>query len=109
MLGRAHLLRTAVSLVREHGFTRETLANSVLHLSNEPRSEPLSDSAVSILFGEGDNARRVLIGAWLEEGRTQMRSNGSASAVPSTPNLKEALYSRLRYNEPVLSLLPEVA
>lgn len=75
-----------------------------MHLSNEPRSEPLPDTAVSALFGEGSNARRTLIDAWLEEGRVQMKS----SATSATPDLKAVLRSRLRYNEPVLSLLPEV-
>lgn len=107
-MARANLLRTAVSLVREHGFTREALANSVLHLPDEPRSEPLPDLAVSALFGEGDHARRALIGAWLEEGRMQMKSSVRTRATLSTPDLKEILCSRLRYNESVLSLLPEV-
>ncbi len=67
----------------------------------EPRTEPLTDSAVSALFGEGDNAWRTLIQAWLEEGRVRMRT-----PVPST---KDALRARLHYNEPALAHLPEVS
>ncbi|EIM91476.1 uncharacterized protein STEHIDRAFT_91612 [Stereum hirsutum FP-91666 SS1] len=100
---RTRLLQAAIPLVREHGFTRQALANSVLHLQAESRSEPLPDTAVTTLFGEGDNARRTLIDAWLEKGRIQMKS----SATSLTPDLKEVLRSRLGYNEPVLSLLPE--
>ncbi|TFY53277.1 hypothetical protein EVG20_g10191 [Dentipellis fragilis] len=95
---RARLLQLALPLVKEHGFTRETLARSVLALP-EPRAEPLTDSAVSALFGEGDNARRTLIQAWLEEGRVRMRT--------PVPSAKDALRGRLRYNEPALAHLPE--
>ncbi|TFY61133.1 hypothetical protein EVG20_g7167 [Dentipellis fragilis] len=56
-------------------------------------------AAVSALFGEGDNAWRTLIQAWLEEGRVRMRT-----PVPST---KDALRARLHYNEPALAHLPE--
>ncbi|KAA1476259.1 hypothetical protein DENSPDRAFT_502001 [Dentipellis sp. KUC8613] len=95
---RARLLQLAVPLVKEHGFTRETLARSVLALP-EPRAEPLTDSAVSALFGAGDNARRTLVQAWLAEGRVQMRT--------PVPSARDALRGRLRYNEPVLAHLPE--
>ena len=88
--------------MREYGFTRETLARSALEWPLQPHTQPLSESAVSTLFGEGDAARRTLIGAWLEEGQIQMR------AQPAS-NVKDALNNRLRYNEPVLPLLPEVS
>ncbi|EKM58482.1 uncharacterized protein PHACADRAFT_89589, partial [Phanerochaete carnosa HHB-10118-sp] len=96
------LLKLALPLVRAHGFTRDALSRSVLALPN-PHTEPLRDTAVSALFGEGDDARRTLINAWLDEGRTQMR----ASATVSDNAMKEVLRTRLRYNEPVISLLPE--
>jgi hypothetical protein len=67
----------------------------------EPHAEPLSDSAVTALFGPGDAARRTLINAWLDEGRTHMRT------VP-VDGVKRALLARLEYNVPVLSHLPEV-
>ncbi|KAI0685973.1 hypothetical protein BC835DRAFT_1513650 [Cytidiella melzeri] len=93
------LLRLALPLVRTHGFTREALSRSVLSLPN-PHPQPLPDTAVSALFGQGDDARRTLIEAWLSEGRVNMRS------APST-SLKDVLSQRLRHNEPVLGILPE--
>jgi ubiquinone biosynthesis protein COQ9 len=97
---RTQLLKLAVPLVKQHGFTRTALARSVLALP-EPHPAPLPDSAVTTLFGEGDTARRTLISAWLEQGRTHMRS------VP-VEDVKGALLSRLEYNVPVLEHLPEV-
>ncbi|VDC07543.1 unnamed protein product [Peniophora sp. CBMAI 1063] len=94
------LLQLALPLVRDHGFSKEVLSYSVLSLP-EPPSAPLNDAAVNALFGKGDNARRTLINAWLEEGRVQMRSQ-------NTKSVGEVLAARLRYNEPVLPLLPEV-
>ena len=97
---RTQLLKLAAPLVQRHGFTRTALARSVLGLP-EPHAEPLSDSAVTVLFGEGDAARRTLINAWLDEGREHMR------AVP-VDGVKRALLARLEYNVPVLRHLPEV-
>lgn len=97
---RTQLLKLATPLVQHHGFTRTTLARSVLSLP-EPHAEPLSDSAVTVLFGEGDAARRTLINAWLDEGRNHMRT------VP-VDGVKRALLARLEYNVPVLRHLPEV-
>ena len=94
------LLQLALPLVKDYGFSREALSYSVLSLP-EPPSAPLNDAAVNALFGHGDGARRTLINAWLDEGRTQMRSQPSKS-------ISDALAARLRYNEPVLPLLPEV-
>jgi hypothetical protein len=94
------LLKLATPLVQHHGFTRTALAHSVLALP-EPHAEPLSDSAVTALFGQGDAARRTLVNAWLDEGRAHMR------AVP-VDGVKRALLARLEYNVPVLSYLPEV-
>ena len=95
-----HLLKLATPLVQHYGFTRTALAHSVLALP-EPHAEPLSDSAVTALFGHGDAARRTLINAWLDEGRAHMR------AVP-VDGVKRALLARLEFNVPVLSHLPEV-
>ncbi|KAH9052931.1 hypothetical protein EDB83DRAFT_2619655 [Lactarius deliciosus] len=96
---RTQLLKLAVPLVRQHGFTRTALARSVLALP-EPHAAPLPDSAVTTLFGEDDTARRTLISAWLEQGRTHMRS------LP-VEDVKGALLARLEYNVPVLEHLPE--
>ena len=94
-------MKLSVPLVKHHGFTRTALARSALDLP-EPHAEPLSDSVVTTLFGEGDTARRTLITAWLDEGRTHMRS------VP-VDGVKGALLARLEYNVPVLGSLPEVS
>ena len=98
---RTQLLKLALPLVQHYGFTRTALARSVLDLP-QSHNEPLSDSAVTTLFGEGDTARRTLVDAWLDEGRAHMRS------VP-VDGIKGALLARLEYNVPVLGHLPEVS
>ncbi len=101
-LQRIQLLQLATGLVKTHGFTRAALAESVLLLPlGQAHPEPLSDTAVSSLFGNGDDARRTLIHAWLDQGIRHM------GTVPS-PTLKSVLHARLQYNEPVLQHLPEV-
>ena len=90
-------------LVKEYGFTREALARSVLHLP-KPHEQPLSEAAVTSLFGSGDDARRTLIDGWLDLARAEMKATSS----PST-SLRDVLANRLRVNEPVLPLLPEVS
>ncbi|EIW57684.1 uncharacterized protein TRAVEDRAFT_169640 [Trametes versicolor FP-101664 SS1] len=97
---RTELLRLAVPLVKTHGFTREALACSALQLP-EPHKEPLSEAAVTAIFGGGDDARRTLINAWMEAAVLNMRSKSSP------PSLLELLESRLNWNEPVLEKLPE--
>ncbi|KAJ3847379.1 hypothetical protein EV368DRAFT_51289, partial [Lentinula lateritia] len=98
----SQLLKIATSLVPTYGFTREALSRSVLELpKDKAHSEPLSENAVSSLFGSGDYAKKVLIEAWLSQGITQMAS------APS-PSLSHVLHARLSYNEPVLHYLPEV-
>ena len=128
--------------MKVHGFTRETLARSVLHLPlTETRTnthvEPLSDTAVSALFGEGDEARRTLINAWLQDGLRYMGTvqgverptiivedekeefDTAQSQYPQIDaaqqatsgiraSIKDVLHARLKYNEPALSYLPEV-
>ena len=92
-------------LVRTHGFTREALSRSVLALP-KPHPAPLRETAVSALFGEGDDARRTLINAWLDAGRANMKVSATAAG---NPTIRDVLLTRLRYNEPVLGLLPEVS
>ena len=103
------LLRHAIPLVRTHGFTRQALSFAALSLPNH--TEPLSEMAVSALFGPGDEARKTLIQAWLEEGINRMGwRNGDddgGQAKGSVP-IREALKDRLKWNEPVLDQLPEV-
>ncbi|KAH9949992.1 hypothetical protein B0H21DRAFT_819687 [Amylocystis lapponica] len=94
------LLKLAIPLVDSYGFTRDALSRSVLALPT-PHPEPLSDTAVSALFGSGDDARRTLLGAWLRDARAGMR------AAPS-PRTQDVLRTRLARNERVLRYLPEV-
>lgn len=90
--------------------------------SNEVNIEPLSDTAVSALFGHGDDARRTLIKAWLGEGLRHMSSipgverratpllslDTSRTGTEKKASVGDALRARLEYNEPVLQYLPEV-
>ncbi|KAK7016295.1 ubiquinone biosynthesis protein [Favolaschia claudopus] len=96
----ARLLKLALPLISEHGFTRVALSRSVLHLPT-PHPEPLSDAAVSALFGHGNVARKTLFNAWLEGGIENMQGSTTSASV------KEALHARLAYNDPVLEHLPE--
>jgi len=134
------LLKYALPLVKEHGFSREALARSVLSIPTsetfgETHTDPLSDTAVSALFGDGDEARRTLIKAWLQHGLTHMGTvpgvvrpviiNVEGEDVPETSRgtevnaarqevplrkatVEDVLRARLEYNEPVLGYLPEV-
>lgn len=116
------LLKLALPLVRTHGFTREALSRSVLALpAGEVHTEPLSDTAVSALFGNGDAARRTLIDAWMKDGLQHMAlvpgverhaqssiSLDSATATGKKASIRDVLRARLEYNEPVLPHLPEV-
>ncbi|KAI0368017.1 hypothetical protein BV20DRAFT_948995, partial [Pilatotrama ljubarskyi] len=100
---RNQLLQLAVPLVKTYGFSREALARSVLSLPT-PHDQPLSDAAVSSLFGPGDEARRTLINGWLDYAREQMRESVGTATPPS---VREVLATRLRANEPILQHLPE--
>ena len=104
---RQQLLQLALPLIRTHGFTRQALANSVLSLP-KPHPEPLSDRAVSSLFGEGEEARITLINYWLDDARQTMKPSAATNSEPASPTIKEVLTARLQHNEPVLELLPEV-
>lgn len=84
---------------------RQSLALSALHLPT-PHSQPLSDTAVTALFGKGEDARRTLINAWLDEGCAVMeRDVGDMKEK----NINALLKTRLRWNVPVLQHLPEVS
>ena len=105
----ARLLQLAVPLVKTHGFTRAALARAVLDLP-EPHAEPLPDGAVTALFGRGDDARRTLVRAWLEDARCRMRRDDHDRPGASAPTvrMRDVLHARMRMNEPVLEHLPEV-
>lgn len=96
------MLKAATTLVKTHGFTRDALSQSVLHIRESSHTKPLQDTAISALFGPGDQARVALINAWLDEGVKSMNSFAATKSVQS------ALEARLRWNEPVLQHLPEV-
>ncbi|KAF8653612.1 hypothetical protein AX16_003856 [Volvariella volvacea WC 439] len=103
----ARLLRLALPLVKDYGFTREALAHSVFKLPQpNHHTEPLTETAVSSLFGHGDDARRTLIHAWLDEGISQMK-HVTPSRPGEKPSVRDALHGRLSYNEPVLQHLSE--
>lgn len=104
------ILRGAFAHIPTHGFTRRSIA-----LSIPASGTQLSETAISALFGAGDNADRTLIRAWLEEGRAQMGSaaphnRDSSSSAGSTPSatMEEVLLRRLKWNEPVLHHLKDV-
>ena len=103
------MLRHAVPLIPTYGFSRQTLALAALHLPR-PHAEPLSEGAITALFGAGDEARKNLAWAWLEEGRRRMR--GLEDATENTQRMEipieVSLRRRLQWNEPVLDKLPEV-
>lgn len=82
---------------------------AALHLPR-PHAEPLSEGAITALFGAGDKARKNLAWAWLEEGRRRMKGledateNTQRMAIPVEVSLRR----RLQWNEPVVDKLPEV-
>ena len=82
---------------------------AALHLPR-PHTEPLSEGAITALFGAGDKARKDLAWAWFEEGRRCMK--GLEDATENTQRLaipiEVSLRRRLQWNEPVLDKLPEV-
>jgi ubiquinone biosynthesis protein COQ9 len=108
------LLRRAFSLIPTHGFTRKTLALS------SPNA-PLSETAVSALFGQGDEAPKTLIRAWMEEGRRHMSlregpvipssedHKGPGTAAPRAFVMEDVLLKRLDWNVPVLPHLKDVS
>ncbi|KAF8591057.1 hypothetical protein K439DRAFT_1627149 [Ramaria rubella] len=106
---RSALLRHALPLVRTHGFTRQTLSLAALSLPT-PHTEPLSETAVSALFGPGEEARKTLIKAWLNEGINSMGrkdTGDKGEKIRGSVSVRDALKDRLAWNEPVLEHLPE--
>ena len=64
------------------------------------KHEQLPERSLDVLFGKGDEVRRALIRAWLDEGRDAMG--------PTPTTVRDALHKRLEWNQPVLDKLPEV-
>ena len=106
------LLKLALPLVKDHGFTRTALSLAVMYSPSGKHVAPLDDTAVDALFGEGDEARRTLINAWLDDARVLLRkfyNEGRTSLTTAqTPTLGNVLKTRLAKNEEVLEHLPEV-
>jgi ubiquinone biosynthesis protein COQ9 len=75
---------------------------SVLSLPT-PLAHPLPDASVTALFGPGDDARRTLVHAWLDDARRRMKEEAAENM-----GIGDVLKARLRSNEPVLEHLPEV-
>jgi ubiquinone biosynthesis protein COQ9 len=107
------LLKLALPLVKNHGFTRSALSLAAMHSPSGKHTAPLNDTAVDALFGEGDEARRTLINAWLDDARASLRTaysqGGIAASTMQTPSLGNVLKTRLSRNEEVLEHLPEVS
>ncbi|CAG7849501.1 SubName: Full=Uncharacterized protein {ECO:0000313/EMBL:CCA75221.1} [Serendipita indica DSM 11827] len=95
---RSQILRHAVTLVPSLGFTRAAISEAALKAT---AGEELPERTIDVLFGRGEDARKTLIRAWLEEGRNSM----GASNHPGT--VRDALHRRLEWNVPVLDKLPE--
>jgi ubiquinone biosynthesis protein COQ9 len=89
--------------VPTHGFTRNALSLSVLSLPQRHEA-PLSETAVSALFGDGDDARRTLVRFWLDDAVRRMKEGTEGKRV----TISEVLKARLKANEDVLAHLPEV-
>ena len=110
---REALLKLALPLVKNHGFTRSALSLAVMYSSSGNHTAPLNDTAVDALFGEGDEARRTLIRAWLDDARISLRTSysqaGTATSTARTPSLENVLKTRLSKNEEVLKHLPDVS
>jgi len=104
------LLRIALGLVETHGFTRDALAHSVLRLPHpETHSVPLSDAAISSLFGQGETPEHTLINLFFDDGLEQMKHRAQvlSESEQRVPTIKELLEERLKFNEPVLDHLPD--
>lgn len=115
----AALLKRSFPLIPQHGFTRKTIMLASGRVSTREDGEEsngrLSETAISALFGAGDNARRTLIEAWFKEGivdmgASQTMAKENATSLPATapPTLSDLLQRRLEWNKPVNQHLPEV-
>ncbi|KAF9778999.1 hypothetical protein BJ322DRAFT_1090875 [Thelephora terrestris] len=105
------LLKLALPLIKDHGFTRSALSLAVMYSPSGKHTAPLNDTAVDALFGEGDEARRTLMNAWLDDARVSLRKSYSQDSDTATtarnPSLGNVLKTRLSKNEGVLEHLPE--
>ncbi|KIM27553.1 hypothetical protein M408DRAFT_329991 [Serendipita vermifera MAFF 305830] len=93
---RSLILKNAVGLVPALGFTRLAITEAAANVTTH---EKLPERSLEVLFGKGDELRKTLIRAWLDEGRIAMGS------TPTT--VRDALHKRLDWNSPVLEKLPE--
>ncbi|KAG9015219.1 hypothetical protein FRB94_004338 [Tulasnella sp. JGI-2019a] len=104
--GARNILRQALPLIPNHGFTRKCLSEAA---SSMPGGPKFGDTEITALFGEGNAARRTLFQAWLQEGLNNMGVTSTSSAGGSKLAVADLLKGRLRYNEPVIGYLPEAA
>lgn len=95
------ILQHAIPLISTHGFTRKTLSLAVMQLPT-PHLQPLPETAITALFGNGDEARKTLINGWLKEGLEDMKHAKATGA-----SMQHILKRRLQWNQPVLEHLPE--
>lgn len=98
------ILHRALPLIPQLGFTRHAI-------STASADAPLSETAISALFGKGDDARRALIRAWLDAGRKDMADVSAKVDGKDVRGevLEDVLLRRLEWNVPVLPHLKEVS
>ncbi|KAG8906333.1 hypothetical protein FRB99_007113 [Tulasnella sp. 403] len=111
MAARTLILKAALPFVPSYGFTRRCLTDAAESL---PTQISLSETAFAALFGQGEEAKRTLIQAWLDEGIERLKFSASQTDEMAPPSgavvhaeLKTLLTARLRYNEPVLQHLAD--
>lgn len=107
---RAKILTHSLPLLPTHSFTRQTLALALSRLpSDHPdhRVEPIPDSVLDTLFGDGRAAPKALVQRWEEEGIEPMEAESGSK--PSIAGLESRLRSRLTYSAGLGHYLPEVS
>ncbi|KAI9635983.1 uncharacterized protein MKK02DRAFT_44682 [Dioszegia hungarica] len=105
---RAKILTHSLPLLPTHSFTRQTLALALSRLpSDHPdhRVEPIPDSVLDTLFGDGRAAPKALVQRWEEEGIEPMEAESGSK--PSIAGLESRLRSRLTYSAGLGHYLPE--
>lgn len=104
---RTKILSHSLPLLPTHSFTRQTLSLALSRLpSGHPdhQAEPISETVLDTIFGDGNAASKALVQRWEEEGVNTMLAESS-----STGRIMEArLKSRLTYSAEVGEHLVEV-
>lgn len=105
---RAKILTHSLPLLPTQSFTRQTLSLALSRLpSDHPdhQAEPVSETVLDTVFGDGNAASKALVQRWEEEGVDSMLAESS-----STGRILEArLKSRLTHSAEVGEHLVEVS